>query len=254
MSDLVLWETDGKVGLITLNRPRQLNALNLPLLEELESVVLGPAAENHVRAIIITGAGDRAFAAGADIASMRDMDADGAREWSLLGQRVFAAIEDCPKPVIAAINGYALGGGCELTLACDIRLAAEGAVIGQPEVTLGIPPGFGASYRLPAIVGAARAREMILTGKRLDAEAALAAGLVSDVVPAERLLETATRWARGMASSGPAALKAAKRTLSLAQRESAIEREALLFGQTFETGQPCEGMSAFLEKRKAEYS
>lgn len=256
MSDPVLWETDGHIGLVTLNRPERLNALDKSMLGALEDIFSGPAAQGHIRALIITGAGDRAFAAGADIKAMVDMSPREAREWSLLGQRVFALIEDLGQPVIAAINGYALGGGCELTLACDIRLASEGAVLGQPEVTLGIPPGFGATYRLERVVGAGRARELILTGRRLDAAEALSMGLVSEVVPADHLMETATRRARALIGCGPDALARAKQALRrapLLDRDDAVRLEADLFEQVFASGQPREGMSAFLEKRKADY-
>lgn len=257
MSSAVLFETDGQVGLITINRPRRLNALNRATLEELGKVLEEVRSRDHLRALVVTGAGDKAFVAGADLETMKDLTPEEAREWSLLGQRVFWQIEDLPRPVIAAINGYALGGGCELALACDIRLAHASAVIGQPEVTLGIPPGFGATYRLPRLLGAARARELILTGQRLEAERARELGLVSAVVSGDGLMETATRWARKMASSGPAALSLAKTAISGAaypDRDLLISREADLFARAFETGEPREGMSAFLEKRRADYS
>ena len=257
MSDAVLYETDGHIGLITINRPDKLNALNEATLEALGRRLDEIAAQNYVRAVVVTGAGDKAFAAGADLVAMKEMTPDQARRWSLLGQRVFCQLEDLPQPVVAAINGYALGGGCELALACDIRLASESAVLGQPEVTLGIPPGFGASYRLSLVVGAALARDMILTGRRLEAAEAEKAGLVSAVVSGEGLMETATRWARNLAAQGPAALEGAKeliRRATLPDRERLIEMEADVFARSFETGQPLEGMSAFLEKRKAQFS
>ncbi len=257
MSEIVRWQTDGSIGIITLDRPERLNALSQPVLERLSEVLTEEAADDRIRVVVITGAGDRAFVAGADLGTMKGMNQEEARAWSLLGQRTFALIEDLPKPVIAAINGFALGGGSEIALACDIRLASETAVLGQPEVTLGLPPGFGGTYRLAEVVGVGRARELIMTGRQVDAEEALSMGLVSEVVAPEQLMDRALSLAKKLAANGPQALAHAKRAMSSMpglRREEAVELEAHLFGRTFATGQPREGISAFLEKRKAEYT
>jgi len=256
MSDTVLWELDDSIGILTLNRPGQLNAMNHQLLEDFASLLEVYATAEDVRGVIITGAGDRAFAAGADLTVMKDFDEDEAREWSLLGQRAFSAVEDLPKPVIAGINGFALGGGCELALACDLRIASKEAVLAQPEVTLGIPPGFGASYRLARVVGEGRARELLLTGRQVDAQAAHEIGLVSEVVEGDDLMETALDRARQLAAHGPAAVGLVKELLQRGpglHREEAAQLEASSFARAYRTGEPCEGMSAFLEKRKPDF-
>lgn len=256
MSEMVRWETDGPVGIITLDRPERLNALSEQMLEMLAEVLTGDAMDEGIRVVIITGAGDRAFVAGADVGTMKEMNQEEAQAWAQLGQRTFSLIEELPKPVIAAINGFALGGGCEMALACDVRLASEGAVLGQPEVTLGLPPGFGGTYRLPQVVGAGWARELIMTGRRVDAEKALSMGLVTEVVAADELMDRAMSMANRIASNGPEALAHAKRAMNSMpgmKRDDAMELEAHLFGRAFATGQPREGISAFLEKRKAEY-
>lgn len=253
---MVRWETEDQIGVITLNRPDRLNALDGVMLEELQRVLDSEAVSEDIRVVIVTGEGDRAFAAGADLGSMKDMNRSEAEDWSMLGQRVFSAIEDLPKPVVAAVNGFALGGGCELALACDIRLAAEGAVLGQPEVTLGMPPGFGGTYRLARVIGEGRARDLIFTGRTVGAEEALQLGLVSEVVPGDGLMEEAVRLALKVASNGPQALAHAKEAMNrnrYLSRDKATRTEAALFGRTYTTGQPREGISAFMQKRKAQY-
>lgn len=249
---MVLWELQDSIGILTLNRPNQLNAMNHRLLEEFGTVLEEEAADEDVRAVVITGAGDRAFAAGADLGVMKDFDEEEAREWSLLGQRAFSAVEDLGKPVVAAVNGFALGGGCELALACDLRIASENAVLGQPEVSLGIPPGFGASYRLPRVVGQGVARDLLLTGRQLDAAAARDIGLVSEVVPADELMETSRRRAGQIARHGPTAVQLVKELLARGAglgREEATQLEASSFSRAYGTDEPHEGMSAFLQKR-----
>ena len=257
MSEVVRWETDDQIGIITVNRPEQLNALDESTLRALLKVLESGAASGEIRAVIVTGAGDRAFVAGADLGSMKDMNRTEAQNWSLLGQTVFSTIEDLPKPVIAAVNGFALGGGCELALACDVRLAAERAIFGQPEVTLGMPPGFGGTYRLARVIGEGRARDLIFTGRTVGAAEAWELGLVSKVVSDDSLMEEAVRLALKIASNGPVALAHAKEAMNrnrYLSRDEATRTEAVLFGRTYDTGQAREGISAFLEKRKAEYT
>ncbi len=257
MSEVVRWETDDQIGIITVNRPEQLNALDESTLRALLKVLESGAASGEIRAVIVTGAGDRAFVAGADLGSMKDMNRTEAQNWSLLGQTVFSTIEDLPKPVIAAVNGFALGGGCELALACDVRLAAERAIFGQPEVTLGMPPGFGGTYRLARVIGEGRARDLIFTGRTVGAAEAWELGLVSKVVSDDSLMEEAVRLALKIASNGPVALAHAKEAMNRNRylpRDKAARTEAVLFGRTYDTGQAREGISAFLEKRRAEYT
>ncbi len=193
------------VATITINRPEALNALDSASLERLLARIQETGHDPGIRAIILTGAGDRAFAAGADITEMLNMDAQQALGFAKLGQMVCAALESALSPVIAAVNGYALGGGCELALACDFRICSENAVFGQPEVTLGIPPGWGGTQRLPLLVGLGIAKEMIYTGRRVTAEQALAIGLVNRVVPLEQLMKSAWEMAAQIAANAPLA-------------------------------------------------
>ncbi|BDV41843.1 crotonase [Geotalea uraniireducens] len=254
--NLLLETTEGVVT-VTINRPAALNALNREMLEELAAVINELAADQAVRVIILTGAGERAFVAGADIAVMREMAPAAARELALLGQGVCRAIERCPKPVIAAVNGFALGGGCELALSCDIRLAAESARFGQPEVNLGIIPGFGGSQRLPRLVGRGRALELLLTGEMIDAQEAWRLGLVNRVVPAAELLAEVRGLARKIAAKGLVALRLCKEAVINGQEldlERACTYEADLFALTFATEDQREGMTAFLDKRPARFS
>lgn len=246
--DSVKLATFGHTAVITISRPSALNALNSTVLDELDGALAEVRADKDCRALIITGDGEKAFVAGADIGEMRDLGPDEAVAFARRGQAVFRAIEELPIPVIAAVNGYALGGGCELALACDIRIASENARFAQPETGLGIIPGFGGSVRLPATVGRARAAYLILTGKRVNAADALTMGLVSEVTPRESLMERANEIAAELAARSPVALAHAKRVMITCSK--AYEREALEFGKCFETGDPREGMSAFLERRK----
>jgi enoyl-CoA hydratase len=246
--DSVKLATFGHTAVITISRPSALNALNSTVLDELDGALAEVRADKDCRALIITGDGEKAFVAGADIGEMRDLGPDEAVAFARRGQAVFRAIEELPIPVIAAVNGYALGGGCELALACDIRIASENARFAQPETGLGIIPGFGGSVRLPATVGRARAAYLILTGKQVNAADALTMGLVSEVTPRESLMERANEIAAELAARSPVALAHAKRVMITCSK--AYEREALEFGKCFETGDPREGMSAFLERRK----
>jgi enoyl-CoA hydratase len=209
-----------------------------------------------VRAIIVTGAGDRAFIAGADIAEMKDKSPSEALAFARLGQAVCSAIEAAPQPVIAAINGYALGGGCEIALACDIRLASETAVLGQPEVALGVPPGWGGTQRLPRVIGPGLARELIYTGRRVGAEEALRIGLVNAVYPPAELLERARALAAEIARNAPVAVRLSKEAIRRGldvDLAAGLALEAQAFALAFSTADQREGMSAFLEKRSPEF-
>jgi enoyl-CoA hydratase len=239
-------------AVITISRPSALNALSKAVLAELNAALAKVRADKDCRALIVTGDGEKAFVAGADIAEMRDLGPDEAADFARRGQAVFRAIEELPIPAIAAVNGYALGGGCELALACDIRIASENARFAQPETGLGIIPGFGGSVRLPATVGRARAAYLILTGKQVNAADALAMGLVSEVTPRESLMTRAHEIASELATRSPVALAHAKRAMATCAK--AYEREALEFGKCFEAGDPKEGMTAFLERRKPRYA
>lgn len=244
-------ERDGKVALLYINRPQQLNALNRELLQELERALEEVEADGEIGALVITGQG-RAFVAGADIREMKDFGPQEAEAFSRLGHRVMARLESMSKPVVAAVNGFALGGGLELAMSCDFIYAAEGAQLGQPEINLGIIPGFGGTQRLSRRIGRARAKELILTGRTVSAQEALSWGLVNRVVPADRLLEEAKAVARQMADKGAVALRLAKRAVDEGvemdlRRGCTLEQE--LFALCFSTEDQREGMTAFLEKR-----
>ena len=249
----VIVEIKEKVGIVRINRPDALNALNTETLGELRKAMHTLSFDNeNVRVIILTGEG-KAFVAGADIAEMKDMTALEAREFSHLGQRVFNFIATQEKPVIAGVNGLALGGGCELALACDIRVVSDKAKFGQPEVNLGVIPGFAGTQRLSRLVGMAKAKELIFTGDMLDAQTAHSIGLVNQVVPADQLMTTCMDLANKIASKGPAAVRLAKTVINKglqADLTTGSWYEAEAFGLCFATGEPKEGMSAFLEKRK----
>ncbi len=252
----VLFGIEGNVGVITVNRPRQLNALNREVLENLRAVLEEASSNDVLRVLIITGAGSKAFVAGADIVEMAGMDAGEAKAFAEFGQSVFDAVENCPKPVIAAVNGYALGGGCELALACDIRIAAENARFGQPEVGLGIIPGFGGTQRLARLLGKAAAMDMILTGRAVGAEEALRMGLVSKVVPEGQALSEALAVASEISKKSPYAVGQAKKAISeglLGALKDGLRLERELFAGCFSHPDREEGMRAFLEKRKAEF-
>ena len=257
MPDLVLSERRGAVALLTLNRPDALNALSSALLRELAARVDDVARDGGARALVITGAG-RAFAAGADIAQMRGMSALEGEAFSRLGHDTFAKLEALAIPTIAAVNGFALGGGCELALACDWIYAAKRARLGQPEVNLGLIPGFGGTSRLVRRVGVAWAKELILSGEPIDAESAQRIGLVNrlfeDIAP---LLEGALAMGETIAKKGPVAVASAKRVMQEAQDADVRVAHALEqvgFGAIFATEDRLEGMDAFLGKRAAKFS
>jgi enoyl-CoA hydratase len=246
-------EQDGAVAIVTINRPAVLNALNEALLREMRAAFEALGDDDSVRAIVLTGAGEKAFVAGADIKELAAVSPVSGREVARRGQRFFTRIEQLGKPVIAAINGFALGGGCELVLACTFRFAADTAKIGLPEITLGLLPGYGGSVRLPRLIGKARAMEMILTGKPVTADEAFRVGLVNRVVPAASLLAEAKAFAADLAARAPIALRYAMQSVERGLEmpfDEALELEATLFGLVSSTADMREGTTAFLEKRK----
>ncbi len=250
--ETLLYAVREGVAKVTLNRPKVLNALNHAMLAELETVFHAIREDAAIRAVLVAGAGEKAFAAGADIQELAGLGQEQGREQALRGQSVFAAIENCGKPVIACIRGYALGGGCELALACTLRIADTTARLGQPEAKLGLIPGYGGTQRLARLVGAAAALQMILTGEMIAAEAALHIGLVNEVVAPERLHERGEELAHAIAKMAPLAvqksLEAVQRGLDMPLRE-ALQLEADLFGSCCATADKAEGTRAFLEKR-----
>jgi enoyl-CoA hydratase len=249
-------ETREGVALLTVNRPQKMNAMNFETMAELERAFSALASDEGVAAVVLTGAGEKAFVAGADIQELARQTATTGHETALRGQSVFRRIETLGKPVIAAINGFALGGGLELALSCHLRVAAENAKLGLPEVTLGAIPGYGGTQRLARLVGRGRASEMILTGDPIDAAEALRIGLVNKVVPRESLLETADGLARRMTRNAPLALRHALLAIDQGLEvdlEKGLLLEATLFGILCGTEDLKEGMSAFLEKRKASF-
>ncbi|MZP29684.1 crotonase [Heliobacterium undosum] len=255
-SQNLIYETAGAVAIVTVNRPKVLNALNRAVLLELDQTFAGIAANRGIAAVIVTGAGEKSFVAGADIAEMSGFGVAEAREFSRLGQQVFNRIEELPQPVIAAVNGFALGGGCELATACDFRIAATKARFGQPEVSLGVIPGFGGTQRLPRLVGRGMAAQLLFTGDMISSEEALRIGLVNKVVPAEALMEEAKAIAGRIAGRGPLAVSAAKAALregSNMDLNRALAYEAELFAGGFSTADQKEGMAAFLQKRQADF-
>ena len=251
----VQFAKEGFVALISLNEPKTLNALSESLLEELKQNFEAFLLDDTLRVAIITGTG-RSFVAGADIVSMSSMNAAQAARFSQTGAAIFRAIEQSPKPVIAAVNGFALGGGCELALACDIRLAAETAKFGQPEVGLGILPGFSGTQRLARIVGQGKAKELIFTGKVIKAQEALSIGLVNAVTTPENLLPEALAMANAISLNAPVAVQLSKKAINEGYDlpiEEAIELETRLFAQCFETEDQKQGMAAFIRKEKATF-
>jgi enoyl-CoA hydratase len=254
-TSLLLDIADG-AAVVTINRPAALNALNVEVLEGLAAAFADLKENGAVACVILTGSGTKAFVAGADIAAMQSLDAVAAVRFARLGHALLNDIEKFPKPVIAAVNGFALGGGCELAMACDIRIAAENARFGQPEVNLGIIPGFGGTLRLSRLVGKGRAKELIFTGDMIDAQEAYRIGLANKVVAAGDLLATARGMAAKIASKGPIAVRFAKESVDNGL-EMDLDRagrfEADLFGLCFTTADQKEGMQAFLEKRPARF-
>lgn len=253
----IILEKDGQVATLTVNRPKALNALDALTFDEIEAAVAEVGRDDTVRVLIVTGAGEKAFVAGADIPSIRALEsAHAGAVTARRGQEVFDGIERLEKPVIAAVNGFALGGGLELALSCDIRIAADTAKMGLPEINLGLLPGYGGSQRLPRQVGKSMAKKMMFTGDMVDAAEAFRIGLVDEVVPASELPDTAKKLAAKLAAKAPIALALAKRAVNEGM-ESDLDRgcilESVLFGIAVGTEDRIEGTSAFLEKRKAEF-
>jgi enoyl-CoA hydratase len=249
-----LVEKKDGVAYLTLNRPEVLNALNAAVMAELDSVLEGLSGDAGVSALVVTGAGEKAFAAGADISEINKKDALTGVAMAVNGQRILRRFETLGKPSIAAVNGFALGGGCEIAMACTIRIASEKAKFGQPEVNLGVIPGYAGTQRLCRIVGRGVAMELVLTGRIIDAAEALRIGLVSQVVPAAELLPTAEKTARTLISKGPIAIRAAMEVINRGHDldfDDACALEAQMFGVLCATEDMKEGTKAFLEKRPA---
>ncbi|WP_263367468.1 enoyl-CoA hydratase/isomerase family protein [Edaphobacter bradus] len=253
----LLCEVTDNIATVTLNRPKVLHALDTQVFDELEAVFTALAADPAVRVILLTGSGEKAFAAGADINELVASDRTTGEAKSLRGQSVFRLIETCGKPVLALINGFALGGGCELALACTLRIASDKARLGQPEVKLGLLPGYGGSQRLPRLTGLSAALKLLITGEIIDAAEAFRIGLVDEVVPADWLLARGHELARSIAAQAPlavsACLDAVRRGADL-PLDSALKLEAELFGQLCATADKAEGTRAFLEKRPAAWT
>jgi enoyl-CoA hydratase len=252
----LLTEQDGAVLVITVNRPKVLNALNAGTIEELGAAFADAAARDDVRVVVLTGAGEKSFVAGADINELSVQTPVGGREHARKGQTLFDRIEALGKPVIAAVNGFALGGGCELAMACTIRIAADTAKFGQPEINLGLIPGYAGSQRLPRLVGRGRALELLLTGQQISADEAHRIGLVNRVVPSTSLGTEARALAHALAAKAPVAVRYILEAVSGGLEMSladAQDYEATLFGLVSSTEDMREGTKAFLEKRKPEF-
>ncbi len=248
----VITRQEGPVLTLTLNRPEALNALNDQVLDDLDKALDSVDLET-VRCLILTGAGEKAFAAGADIAAMANMTPEEAAAFSRKGNDLFRRIETFPLPTIAAVNGYALGGGCELSMACDIRLCSENAVFGQPDVTLGITPGFGGTQRLMRLVGMGKAKELIFSARSVKAQEALETGLVNAVYPPEELLPAASRLAARIVRNAPIAVRACKAAMNEGidlPMDAAVDAEIREFSDCFETEDQKRGMTGFLNKQK----
>jgi len=255
--NLLLDRDDEGIYLLTVNRSEVLNALNPETIDELAAAVAQVDRDPDARALIVTGAGDKAFVAGADISRMRDMSAMEAKEFSGRALETLRHLERLRIPVIAAVNGYALGGGCEIAMACDIVLAGERAVFGQPEVKLGVPPGFGGTQRLTRLVGRAMAMELLVTGRSVKADEAREIGLANHVYPQAELMDRARAMARVIAGQGPVAVRLVKEAVQRGQDldlDNACALESDVFALAFTTGDQTEGMTAFLEKRAARFT
>lgn len=249
----VLLKKEEGIGFITINRPQNLNALDRPTVEALAEYIERAAADDEIKVIILTGAGDKAFVAGGDIAFMQEMTPVEARHFARFGQGVLRKLESMPKPVIAAINGFCLGGGCELAMACDFSIASDRARFGQPEVGLGVTPGFGGTQRLPRLIGLGRARQLLYTGDTIGAEEARRMGLVNEVVPADELMDYVTKIARRIIAKGQMAVRFSKAAVNNGVQtdiDRAMIIEADIFALCFSTEDQQEGMKAFIEKRK----
>lgn len=248
----VNYEVDGQVGIITINRPEALNALSSAVLNDLEAVIDGVDQE-AIRCLIITGAGEKSFVAGADITEMAAYNVEQGTAYGKKGNDLFRKIETFPLPVIAAINGFALGGGCELSMSCDIRICSDNAVFGQPESGLGITPGFGGTQRLARLVSPGYAKQLIYTARNIKADEALRIGLVNAVYPQAELMDNALKMAKGICKNAPIAVRNCKKAINEGldlNIDDAIALEEKIFGSCFATADQKEGMNAFMEKRK----
>ena len=252
--EFITYEVEGQIGIITINRPKALNALNSAVLDELDKT-LDAVDQEAIRCLILTGAGEKSFVAGADIGEMSTLTKAEGEAFGKKGNDVFRKLETFPIPVIAAVNGFALGGGCEISMSCDIRICSENAVFGQPEVGLGITPGFGGTQRLARLVGSGKAKEMIYGARNIKADEAYRIGLVNNVYPIEELMPAAKKLASTIARNAPIAVRNCKRAINeglQVDMDQAIIIEEKLFGDCFESCDQWEGMTAFLEKRKVE--
>ena len=245
-------DLQGAVAVLTIDRPKALNALNPEVLADLKAA-FESIDQNAVRCVVLTGAGDKSFVAGADIGSMSTMTKAEGEAFGKLGNDIFLAIESFPLPVIAAVNGFALGGGCELAMSCDIRICSDNAMFGQPEVGLGITPGFGGTQRLPRLVGMGMAKQMLYTARNIDAGEALRIGLVNAVVPQADLMDAALKMANSIAKNAPIAVRGCKKAVNEGVQVSidkGVEIEEKIFGDCFETHDQVEGMACFLSREK----
>jgi len=255
--NILLEQPEAGVYLLTVNRPRALNALNSTTLDEIGAAANVIMRDSAARVALVTGAGDKAFVAGADISEMQNFTQEEGAAFSARGSHAFARLEAVPVPVIALVNGYCLGGGCELALACDWIIATDRAVFGQPEVTLGVCAGFGATQRLPRKIGSARALELLTTGRQVKADEALSIGLVSAVVPAADLMQRGLEAARSIASKGPVAVRCSKEAVTRGadmELAAGFALESKLFGRCCASRDQKEGMAAFLQKRTARFT
>ena len=247
----IQYETEGMVGILTIDRPKALNALNSEVLDDLDAAIEA-VDTNEIRALIVTGSGDKSFVAGADIGEMSSLTKAQGEGFGKKGNDVFRKLETLPIPVIAAVNGFALGGGCELSLACDIRICSENAVFGQPEVGLGITPGFGGTQRLARAIGVGMAKQLIYTAKNIKSDEAYRIGLVNAVYSSEELMEQAKKLASTIAANAPIAVRACKKAINDGLQtdiDSAVVIEEKLFGSCFESEDQIEGMANFLRKK-----
>lgn len=251
----ILFTKKGLIAIALIDRPKALNALNSEVLEDLNTLVDTVLADEEIRVLVLSGSGEKAFVAGADIGEMSELTKAEGEAFGKKGNDVFRRIETLPIPVIAAVNGYALGGGCELSMACDIRICADTAVFGQPETGLGITPGFGGTQRLSRLVGPGMAKQLIYSAKNIKADEALRIGLVNAVYPQDELMPAAEKLAETIARNAPIAVRACKRAINEGLElpmDEAVQIEEELFGSCFETADQKEGMAAFLEKRRHE--
>jgi len=252
----LLYEKKDGIGIVTLNRPEKYNALNSSVYKELYDVFTAIEDDSDVRVVILTGSGDKAFAAGSDVAEMQNMNTLDIQKFMAVIRKASDQIYNLTKPTIAAIHGYALGGGCELSMCCDLRLCSEKAKFGQPEINLGLIPGASGTQRLPRLIGAAKAKEMIFLGDQIDAATALSLGLVNKVVPVDKLMEEAKAWAAKLASKSAPVLAMAKAAINNGldtDIDSGLDYEAKCDALCFATYDRKEGMDAFIEKRKAAF-